>query len=268
MKDLTGQKFTRLLVISKNLEKINYVKTTKNRTVIYWNCLCDCGKTHIATTSNLTNGGIKSCGCLKIENSKMQKNTKSIRWEKSKELENVIIGITNKNEQFMIDDEDYKKVEKYCWRIDKYNQYVIANARNGTNKTLFLHKLILDKENYLVDHINHNKSDNRKCNLRYATKSQNNINIKKKINNKSGYTGVKMNKFGKFIAQIDIDNKRKYLGTFEHIEDAIKARRNAEIKYHGEWDGEIYRQDFTGIIKEEATQPDLEEAEDAREETI
>lgn len=57
-KDLTNQKFGKLLVVEK--------ACTKNGKV-YWKCLCNCGKTTYATTSNLRCNKIKSCGCVKNE---------------------------------------------------------------------------------------------------------------------------------------------------------------------------------------------------------
>jgi len=57
MKDLTGQKFGRLIIINK----IGYDKYCKN---ILWNCRCDCGKTKVIRSSSLTCGNTKSCGCL------------------------------------------------------------------------------------------------------------------------------------------------------------------------------------------------------------
>lgn len=59
-KDLTGQKFGKLTVI-KQLDE----RSKDNR--IIWECLCDCGNTHKATTDSLTSGHTKSCGCLKSE---------------------------------------------------------------------------------------------------------------------------------------------------------------------------------------------------------
>ena len=57
-KDLTGKKFDRLLVVS-------YVGS--NRQGARWDCLCDCGNRHVAKTSHLTSGNVRSCGCLSAE---------------------------------------------------------------------------------------------------------------------------------------------------------------------------------------------------------
>lgn len=102
----------------------------------------------------------------------------------------------------------------------------------------------------LVDHRNWDKTDNRKQNLRIASKSQNNMNIKRKSNNTSGYTGVSVNKQGKYIAAISIGGKKHHLGTYEVLEDAVRARHEAEQKLHADWSGEHNRQDYQRIMGE------------------
>ena len=83
-----------------------------------------------------------------------------------------------------------------------------------------------------IDHINHIKSDNRLCNLRYANRESNCRNTKLKKNNKSGVAGVQWNKREqKWKANIGHKGKKVALGTFENKEDAIKARQSANIKY-------------------------------------
>lgn len=87
-----------------------------------------------------------------------------------------------------------------------------------------------------IDHINRVRSDNRICNLRLATRQQNNRNIKVKSNNNSGFTGVHWNKrLKKWRARIVVDRVLLHLGLYELIEDAIKARKEAEVKYFGEF---------------------------------
>lgn len=67
-RDLTGQRFGRLLV--KHFANFDTHHSTM------WVCLCDCGKTHIASRNNLTSGHTKSCGCLarEIESAQMTKH--------------------------------------------------------------------------------------------------------------------------------------------------------------------------------------------------
>ena len=88
----------------------------------------------------------------------------------------------------------------------------------------------------MIDHVNGDPSDNRLCNLREATKSQNMMNIGKIKSNTSGVRGVGWSKASqKWRAYIRVNKKDIHLGLFESIEDAKKARVEAAIKYHGEF---------------------------------
>lgn len=90
----------------------------------------------------------------------------------------------------------------------------------------------------LIDHVNGNRSDNRICNLRLATKSENAQNMKRaNTNNKIGLLGVTFSKFaGKYVAQIMINRKKRHLGYFVNKDDAHNAYLEAkrEIHSHGE----------------------------------
>lgn len=83
-----------------------------------------------------------------------------------------------------------------------------------------------------IDHINHDKKDNRIVNLREVDRTENGRNISMKSNNRSGFTGVHVQKeSGLFVAQIRVSNKTIHLGSFRDIELAKSARLDAEIKY-------------------------------------
>lgn len=83
-----------------------------------------------------------------------------------------------------------------------------------------------------VDHINHNRSDNRWVNLRLVDRTDNMRNQLKYINNKSGRTGVYYDETsGKWRAQIRVAGRGVYLGCFHELEDAIVARDAADTAY-------------------------------------
>tara|TARA_R110000772_G_C13271368_1_gene436264 strand:- start:913 stop:1422 length:510 start_codon:yes stop_codon:yes gene_type:complete len=87
-----------------------------------------------------------------------------------------------------------------------------------------------------IDHIDRNRSNNTKENLRAATIQQNNQNASIRSDNKSGTRGVSWSNFRKkWVAQISLSGKSKNLGRFEDKNDAIKARQNAEKKYFGDF---------------------------------
>lgn len=245
-KDLTGQKFGRLFVQSRNYDVQNKHYAETGKQVAFWNCICDCGNRTVVRTNNLKNKSSPTllCGCLFREKIHEQKNTKNNKWIFDGDT---AIGITLKGECFYIDIADYSLVKNYCWRINPKTGYVIANSRDKTNRTVWLHRVIMGVTDLslCVDHSNWDKRDNRKSNLRIATKTENNINIKRKKNNSSGYTGVTVNnRTGKYISRISKDKKRIYIGTFNSFEEAVDARHKAELELHGEWSGEINRQDY------------------------
>lgn len=76
-KDLTSQRFGKLLVVKKA-----YCKNQK----VYWQCICDCGNTTFVTTSNLRCNRIKSCGCLKVEQLIDRSSTHNKRYTKLYEV--------------------------------------------------------------------------------------------------------------------------------------------------------------------------------------
>jgi hypothetical protein len=80
-----------------------------------------------------------------------------------------------------------------------------------------------------IDHINCKKADNRISNLREATRSQNTLNTKTHRNQTSGVRGVDWVKNRqKWMVRIQIEGVRKTIGLFPTLEDAIKARQEAE----------------------------------------
>jgi hypothetical protein len=84
-----------------------------------------------------------------------------------------------------------------------------------------------------IDHINHNKTDNRIANLRVVQRTQNAMNLSKSRRNLSGVTGVfKHTQTGRWQAQIRIERRSMHLGSFESFDDAVAARRKAE-EQHG-----------------------------------
>lgn len=132
-----------------------------------------------------------------------------------------------------IDLDDIDKMKQYKWYLHD-DGYAVSDTKNKNDR---MHRIITDcPKDMFVDHINHNRLDNRKCNLRICTQQQNNINTSKKKTNKSGVIGVHWAKSRKkWCAQIKVNSKTFHLGYFDNIEEAAEVRKQAEIKYFGDY---------------------------------
>jgi hypothetical protein len=81
-----------------------------------------------------------------------------------------------------------------------------------------------------IDHINGVPYDNRLCNLRAATRGENNQNQKSRTN--TGVTGVTLKKNGYYQAHLWLNGKPVLATTFKNLEDAVAAVTEAKRKYH------------------------------------
>lgn len=166
-------------------------------------------------------GRVLSCGCLRDYVTPIHRNTKVPQYDLTNKYG---IGYTNRRIEFYFDLEDYDKIKNHSWSEDR-NGYICTRIKN---KSIKLHRFVLNATQ-IVDHINHNIKDNRKCNLRECTPSQNAMN-------RTNTKGISFDKSAnKWQARIGINKKMIYLGTFINKQDAINARKKAEEKYFGEF---------------------------------
>ena len=217
LNDLTGQTFGKLTV----LELAEPIITKRGVRIITWKCRCECGREKIVAGRDLSSGNTQSCGQCKCENHYTF-------------LPDYIIGKTNTGVTFLIDTEDYEKVKDYYWRFDGHNGYIETFIKT---KRLPMHRFIMGAgEGDVVDHLNHDQTDNRKVNLRIVTPLENAINRKRRADNTSGCTGVCYHK-GRgrkhWRASITVNKKVIHLGAYETFEEAVAARKAAEEKYFG-----------------------------------
>lgn len=133
----------------------------------------------------------------------------------------------------LLDIEDYEYFKQ--WRWFKHSSGYIQRAKkiNGFWKTIRLHLEILKPElGKQTDHINRDRTDNRRCNLRAVTASQNAHNRRIRTNNTSGVMGVWYRKeTKKWTARITVEGKRKVLGCFSSMLDAAQAYKDAKELY-------------------------------------
>jgi hypothetical protein len=129
-------------------------------------------------------------------------------------------------------------IERHNWFIHQGD--VTTNLRIGINRreTLRLHKLLMHPDTgFEVDHINRNKLDNRRSNLRVVTHLHNLHNNAAHPNSQTGVRGVHpfRNKYStKYIAFIHVSGKGMHLGTFATVEEAAVEVRAFKLAY-GVW---------------------------------
>lgn len=144
----------------------------------------------------------------------------------------------------LIDDEDYAIVKSHSWQVNSravkrgayYFEFPIKMA-DGTFKGLKLHRVIMGCEigdPRIVDHINRNTLDNRKCNLRFATKGENVCNVGLRKDNPTGYKGV--HKFGKgYNVHIAYEGKKHTIRWSTNPTECARWYDAMAIKLHGEF---------------------------------
>lgn len=244
IKDLTGAVFGRLTVIG--LDKNKQEEQRKNKKYrTYWICQCSCKDKTIASFSSrlLKNGDTQSCGCLQKERVKESARKRFVPNVYDLSREYGIGYVSNTGKEFYFDLEDYDKIKDFRWYEEKRDGYIVTVSGK---KHIKLHQFVCNNIKYL-DHINRNKRDNRKSNLRESNKSLNEMNKGPSSRNKSGVVGVSFNnRDQKWIAQIkkENDHRMKY---FISKEEAIKQRFLWEQELFGEFAGQKHLHKEHGI---------------------
>jgi hypothetical protein len=137
----------------------------------------------------------------------------------------------------VIDAADAGLVEGHSFYLDSTGY---AACHTKTETSVRLHTLIAGRHpGRHVDHINGNKLDNRRANLRVVSPSTNQVNRHRlSKRNTSGIRGVafrpNVNKTNPWHVQIGVNGTTKYIGMYSTQELAVAARRTAELEYYGE----------------------------------
>lgn len=191
--DLTGRAFGRLIVIKDD--------GTRQSDKIKWLCQCDCGNLVHVRSDHLKSGKVQSCGCLNVELKQSRfKDLTNSENDNFKVIER--IGANNQRAIWLCEC-------KHCGRLVELNsneirRYKSCGCLKGSSKER-------------LDQIREPKSKwNDKI---YKT-------------NKSGVRGVNyIEKKGLWRADIGVNGRKIYLGSFKDKSDAIKAREKAEEEY-------------------------------------
>ena len=148
-----------------------------------------------------------------------------------KKIREKTIVTTIKNEDIIIDSVDSKRTKPYYWSLN--SQGYPISVINGKHVRLHFFLFGRPSNGLVTDHINGNKLDNRKLNIRHCPNQLNSFRqgiTKGSVTNK---TGVGIYK-DRYRARIMVNGREIFLGHYKNIKDAINARKQAEIRYFGE----------------------------------
>lgn len=155
--------------------------------------------------------------------------------------------------KFTVSKEDFESVNKHKWTASKrpvsckfprntgltyiFRRLHIVGSRSKY-RVIYLHRQIIDaKKGQIVDHINHDSTDNRRENLRFATQSQNTVHSKKPTTSCTGYRGVvhSRSRKGYFSVQIVKDKKKHEWHGFKTSKDAALFYDGKAFELYGEF---------------------------------
>ena len=224
----SGDKYGMLTVLEEIAPHISPCGNKVRR----FKCQCDCGNTTIVLLNNLRNGNTSSCGCYNKQRIK-ETQSKINQYDLTGE---VGVGYTSNGERFIFDKEDFEIIKDFCWFVNNLG-YVVTRDRI-TSKIISFHRLVMHPKNKdeLVDHINRDRLNNCKSNLRVCSHDDNMKNRSIHKNNTSGILGVTWNEpRKKWEVQIRINGRCTYIGLFTSKAEAIRVRIKAEIEFYKEY---------------------------------
>ena len=212
VKDLSGTRVGKLSVVGKAKHKSKHGETL-------WECRCDCGNYIEETTAVLTHERVRSCGkCKRTITPYLIRTHKNRLYHAWSEIKRRCNGKSTNSKYYS------GKGISYCAEWEDFDAFANWAVQNGYESGLEIDRIDGDK-GYSPE------------NCRWVTHKQNSRNRKARSNNKTGVAGVfkRVNRTGTISYRVTIssDGGRVNIGTFKTVEEAKKARREAEIKYWG-----------------------------------
>ncbi len=136
----------------------------------------------------------------------------------------------------IVDKADYEWLSEYTWQAAHNGTKFYATTKKKRNGTIWMHRLIMNApKGMVVDHINGNGLDNRRCNLRLCTRQQNAYNSKR-CKGTSKYKGVHFERAtGKWRATITCKGEHYNLGLYDNEVEAARAYDRKAIELFGEF---------------------------------
>lgn len=206
---LVGKKYGALTV----LEQVDDNVAPNGARSVRYLCQCDCGNKTIAWAVYLKTGRKTSCGC----------QTKPSRKKYNQYFfdgDVAVVRLDNANVPMICDKDVWEKECDHYWYLSKAIGYA-CSYHDGNFATF--HSRVIDCPKGMVrDHINQDKLDNRRQNLRIVTYSENNRN-KKHVPGKYGIPGLYKAPKGNFYLKVFVEDHYETMGGFVTLEDAREA---------------------------------------------
>ena len=139
-----------------------------------------------------------------------------------------------KNKYALVDDENFEWLNQFKWHLSSSGYAVRKIGPAGKQRNIYMHRIVLKcPNNKETDHINRNRIDNQRTNLRIASRSQNASN--RECPRSSDYRGIQHRTVNSWRATIRINGKSFSLGHFASSKLAALAYDRAAKKYFGEF---------------------------------
>ena len=143
----------------------------------------------------------------------------------------------SQGKQTFVDNEDFEYLSKFKWHYGSNGYAVRSEFSNGKYNKILMHRIINNTPiGFETDHIDKNKLNNCRINLRTCSNSMNQANKGLQKNNKSGYRGVCFDNTNNcWVAYITTNHRHKFLGFFENKIDAAKVYDKKAKEIYGDF---------------------------------
>ncbi len=215
-----GRRFHSLTIIKETDPYVSPGGAKSRRFVVR----CNCGRLKTVILNTMKTGHTKSCGCLFAS---PRPTTEPAPIDGSRWLP------LTKGKWTLVDEDVFESLR--CRRLWIGTSGYAMMTKPHSRSLQRVHRFIVglgDDLSTLVDHINGDRLDNRRANLRTASAKQNTRNSRPQ--GQRPYKGVTFQK-GKWVAQIGVDGRRVYLGRHTTIIEAARAYNAAAKRLHGEF---------------------------------
>ena len=219
LKDLQGMIFGDKKVIRK--------VPNNSGTNARWLCKCVlCGRITTPTSYQLLNHPTNRCMC-----NQGQRKFNTFDFTNV----NYVTCFDESGNSFIVDHADVPRLEGRYWGVSRGRGYVKSSVSGSPD--ILLHRFLLNcPDDKIVDHINHDTSDNRSSvNLRVCTQQENNRNLSKYRTNSTGKAGVYKYGKGRFRVKLSVGGKETHIGVYDSFEEAVYARISAEKSVYGDF---------------------------------